>query len=198
MFNSILPCLLFFLSLSNVFFLYHSFPPCTSASVRRKGSTSSSWRWWWHCYRQPVDTYHISRLAMTGWDIVGASCTSVETCLKTCLELPKSRYLIFLYSNLMDQFEGFRRFDDHQWNSCATYECSRGIILKSCLNSTGDSACTSEVRDIFDRQTHVRNDWWELMCSNVLQPWDRCNSMTASICNITICCFESNIFVRLK
>ena len=65
-FNSVLPRPLFFLSLSNVFFLYHWFPPCTSASVRRKGSPSSSWRWRWRCYRRPVDTYHISRIAMTG------------------------------------------------------------------------------------------------------------------------------------
>ena len=81
------------------------------------------------------------------------------TCLETCLELPKSRYLISLYSNLMDQFEGSRTFDDHQWNNCAARESSRVIISKSRLNSTGHSACTSEVRDIFDRQTHVLNDW---------------------------------------
>ena len=68
----------------------------------------------------------------------------------------------------MDEFEGSRRFDDHQWNSSATRESSREIILKSRLNSTGHSACTSEVRDIFDRQTFVPNDWWQLMCSNVL------------------------------
>ena len=67
-FNGVLPrLLLFFLSLSNVFFLYHSFPPRTSASVCRKGSPSSSWRWRRRCYRRPVDTYHISRVAMTGW-----------------------------------------------------------------------------------------------------------------------------------
>ena len=68
-FNCVLPHLLFFffLSQSNVFFLYHSFPPCTSHSVRRKGSPSSSWRWRQRCYCRPVDTYHISRIAMTGW-----------------------------------------------------------------------------------------------------------------------------------
>ena len=112
---------------------------------------------------------------------VRASCTSVETCLETCLELPKSRYLIFLYSDWMDQFEGSRGFDDHQWNSSATHESSRVIILKLRLNSTGHSACTSEVRDIFDRQTYVPNDWWQLLCSNVLQSWDRRNSMTAPV-----------------
>ena len=122
------------------------------------------------------------RLGMT-W--VGASCTSVVTCLETCLEWLKSRYLISLYSDLMDQFEGSQRFDDHQWNSSAARESPRVIILKSCLNSTGHSACTSEVHDIFDHQTHVPNDWWQLMCSNVHQPWDHCNSMMAPVCNIT-------------
>ena len=177
----------FCLSLSNIFFLYHPFPPRTSANIRRKGSLSSSWRWRRRCYRRPVDTYHISQLAMTGWGMtwVGASCTSVETCLETCLELPKSRYLIFLYSDLMDQFEGSQRFDDHQWNSSAARESSRVIILKSRLNSTGHYACTSEVRDIFYRQTYVPNNWWQLMCSNILQPWDRRNSMTAPVRNIT-------------
>ena len=70
-------------------------------------------------------------------------------------------------------------------NSSVARERSRVIILKSCLNSTGHSTCTSEVRDFFDRQTHVPNDWWQLMCSHVLQPWDRCNSTTAPVCNIT-------------
>ena len=51
----------------------------------------------------------------TGWGVVHLC----WTCLETCLELPKSRYLISLYSDLMDQFEGSRRFDDHQWNSGA-------------------------------------------------------------------------------
>ena len=96
---------------------------------------------------------------MTGWGMAWVGvCASAETCLKTCLELPKSRCLISLYSDLMDQFEGFQRFDDHQWNSSATRESSRVIILKSRLNSTGHSACTSKVRDIFDRQTFVPND----------------------------------------
>ena len=51
----------------------------------------------------------------------------------------------------MDQFVG----------SIITSENSsaRVIILKSRLNSTGHSACTSEVRDILDRQTHEPNDW---------------------------------------
>ena len=71
-------------------------------------------------------------------------------------------------------------------NSSATRESPRVIILKSRLNSTGHSACTSEVRDIFDRQTHVPNDWWHLIYSNVLQPWARRNSMTVPVHNITI------------
>ena len=107
------------------------------------------------------------------------------TCLETCLELLKCRYLISLYSDWMDQFEGSRWFDDHQWNSSAARESSRMIILKSRLNFTGHSACTNEVRDIFDRLTHVPNDWWHMMCSHVLQPWDRRNSMTAPVRDIT-------------
>ena len=71
------------------------------------------------------------------------------TCLETCLELPKSRYLVSLYSDLMDQFEGSMSTSE---NSSVARESSRVIILKSRLNSTGHSACTSEVRDIFDRQ----------------------------------------------
>ena len=58
-------------------------------------------------------------------------------------------------------------------------------VWKPALNSTGNSACTSEVRDIFDRPTHVPNDWWQLMCSRVLQPWDCRNSMMAPVHNIT-------------
>ena len=59
----------------------------------------------------------------------------------------------------MDQFEDSRRFDAHLWNSSATRESSRVIILKSRLNSTGHSARTIEVHDIFDRQTYVPHDW---------------------------------------
>ena len=54
----------------------------------------------------------------------------------------------------MDQFEGSMINSE---NSCVARESSRVIILISRLNSTGHSACTSEVRDIFDRQTHVPN-----------------------------------------
>ena len=55
-------------------------------------------------------------------------------------------------------------------NSSAARKSSHVIILKSRLNSTVHSARTSEARDIFDRQTHVPNGWWQLMCSHVLQP----------------------------
>ena len=130
--------------------------------------------------------FHISRIAnRLGYDMGRGVVHLCWTCLETCLERLKSRYLISLYSDLMDQFEGSRRFDDQQWNSSASRESSRVIILKSRLNSTGHSACTSEVRDIFDRQTYVPNDWWQLMWSNVPQPWDRRNSMTAPVRNIT-------------
>ena len=37
------------------------------------------------------------------------------TCLETCLELPKSRYVVSLHSDLMDQSEDSRKLDDHQW-----------------------------------------------------------------------------------
>ena len=71
-------------------------------------------------------------------------------------------------------------------NGSVARESSRVIILKSRLDSTGHSAYTSEVRDIFDSQTHVPNDWWQLMCSRVLQPRHCRNSMTAPVRNITV------------
>ena len=70
-------------------------------------------------------------------------------------------------------------------NSSVARESSGVIVSKSRLNSTGHSACMIEVRDIFDRQTHVPNDSWQLMCLRVLQPWDRHNSMTVPFRNIT-------------
>ena len=69
--------------------------------------------------------------------------------------------------------------------SSAERESSRVIILKSRLDSTGNSACTSEVCDIFDRQTYIPNDWLHVICSHVIPPWDRHNSMTAPVRNIT-------------
>ena len=103
------------------------FPPRTSASVRRKGSPSSSWRWRRRCYRWSVDTYHISSLAMTGWGMGRGVVHLCWTCLETCLELLKSRYLVSLYSDLMDYFEGSMITSE---NSSTTRESARVIILK--------------------------------------------------------------------
>ena len=40
-------------------------------------------------------------------------------------------------------------------NNSVAHESSRVIILKSRLSCTGHSACTREVRDIFDRETRI-------------------------------------------
>ena len=170
-FNSVLPRhLFFFLSLLNVFFLYHSFPSCTLFSVRRKGSPSSSWRWRRRFYHRPVDVYHISQIAMTGWalyDMHRAACASVETCLKTCLELLKNLATWFFYITIWwNQFERSWKFDAHRWNSSATCESSRAIILKSRFFFTGHSACTSQVRDIF-WSSNLCTQW--LMTADMLQ-----------------------------
>ena len=129
--------------------------------------------------------FHISRIAdrlgMTGRGVIDLC----WTCLETCLELPKSHYLIssiaiwWINSKVP---EGSMITSE---NNSVARESSHVIILKSHLNFTGHSASTSEVRDIFDCQTHVPNDQWQLMCSHILQPWDCCNSMTAPIHNIT-------------
>ena len=145
-----LPFFFSFLSLSNVFFLYHYFPPCTLASVRRKGSSSSSWQWRRRFYRRPVDVYHISRIAMTGWALYDMRraplLKPVWKPVLNCQNLATWFSYITIWWN---QFEGSWRFDAHQWNGSATHESSRAIILKSRFFSTGHSACTSEVRDIF-------------------------------------------------
>ena len=100
------------------------------------------------------------------------------TGLETCIEQPKSRNLIsyiaiwWINSKVL---EGSMITSENRIQSNG--ESSRVIILKSRLNSTGHSYSTSEVRDIFDRQTQVPNDWRQLMCSCVLQLWDRCNSV---------------------
>ena len=158
------------MSLSYVFFLYHSFLPCTSASVPRKGSPSTFWRWRRRSYRRPIDIYHISRISMTGWVMFWVVWRApllkpVKKPVFNCQNLATWFSYITISWN---QFEGSRRFDSHQWNSRAIRGSSRVIILKSRFSSIGHSACTSEVRDIFDRQTFVSNDWWRLMCSNVL------------------------------
>ena len=116
----------------------------------------------------------------SGYDMGRGIINFCWTCLETCLELPKSRYLVSLYSDLMDQFEGSMITSG---NSCVARESSRVIIL---IYTTGHSACTSKVCDIFDRQTHIPNGRWQLMCLRVLQPWDRRNSMTAPVRNITL------------
>ena len=105
------------------------------------------------------------------------------TCLETCLELVTwFPYIATWWINSKIP-EGSMITSE---NSSVARENSRVIILKSHLNSIGHSACTSEVRDIFDRQTHVPNEWWQLMCSRVLQPWDRRKLMTAPVRNITM------------
>ena len=70
-------------------------------------------------------------------------------------------------------------------NSSVGREGSRMIILKSRLKSTGHSAGTSEVRNIFDRHTPAPSDRWQLTCPRALQPRDRRNPMTATVHNIT-------------
>ena len=125
LFNSVLPRLLFFfLSLSKVFFLYHSFPLCTLASVCGKGSPSFSWQQRLRFYHRPVDVYCISQIAMTGWAI---------TCLVWCTPQLKNVWkpvlncqnlaTWFSYITIWwNQFEGSWRFNAHQWNSSATHE----------------------------------------------------------------------------
>ena len=82
--------------------------------------------------------FHISRIAdRLGYDTGRGVVHLCWTCLKTCLELPKSRYLVSLYSDLMDQFEGSMITCE---NIIATRESSHVIILKSRLKSTGHSA----------------------------------------------------------
>ena len=159
----------FFLSLSNVWFTLH-FLAMTAALLPLAC-------WYFHISRI------IDRLGMT-W--VGASWTSVEPVWKPVLNCQNLvtwfPYIAIWWIN-SKVLEGSMITSE---NSSATRESSCVIISKSCLNCTGHSACTSEVCDIFDRQTHVPNDWWQLMCSHVLQPWDGWNSMTALIHNITI------------
>ena len=72
-----------------------------------------------------------------------------------------------------NQFEGSQRFDAYQWNSSATCEISRVIILKSRFFSIGHSACTSKVRDIF-WSSDLCTQWLMtadvLKCSSTLRP----------------------------
>ena len=130
--------------------------------------------------------FHISRIAdRLGMTWVGTSWISVEPVWKSvfnCQNLAtRFPYIAIWWINSLVP-EGSMITSE---NNSVARESSRVIILKSRLNSTGHSACNSEVRDIFDRQAHVPNDWWQLMCSRVLQPWDRRNSMTVLVRNIT-------------
>ena len=139
--------------------------------------------------------FHISRIAdRLGMTWVGASWTSVEPAWKPVLNCQNLAtwfpYIAIWWINSKVP-EGSITSE----NSSVARESSCVIILKSRLDSTGHSASTSEVRDIFDRQTHVPNDWWQLMCSHVLQPWDRCNSMTAPVRNITVFWKEVSLFI---
>ena len=82
------------------------------------------------------------------------------TCLEICLELPKSRYLISYKAIWWINSKVPEGSIITSKNNSVARESSRVSILKSRLNSTSHSACTSEVRDIFVRQTHVPNDRW--------------------------------------
>ena len=125
--------------------------------------------------------FHVSRIVdRLGMTWVGASWTSVEPVWKPALNCQNlvtwfPYRAIWLINSKVPEGSMITRE-----NSSVARESLRVIILKSLLNSTGHSACTSE-----DRQTHVPNDWWQLMCSHVLQPWDPRNSMTAPVRNIT-------------
>ena len=101
------------------------------------------------------------------------------TCLEICLELPKSCYLISYIAIWRINSKVPEGPMITSENNSVARESSRVIILKSRLKSSCHSACMS------DRQTHVPNDRWQLMCPHVLQPWDRRNSMTAPVRNIT-------------
>ena len=130
--------------------------------------------------------FHISRIAdRLGMTWFGASWTSVEPVWKSVLNCQNLvtwfPYIAIWWIN--SKFPGGTMITSK--NSSVARESSRVIILKSRLNSTGHSAGTSEVCDIFDRQTHVPNHWWQLMCSRVFQPWGRRNSMMAPVRNIT-------------
>ena len=80
------------------------------------------------------------------------------TCLETCLELPKSRYLISYIAIWWIKPKVPEGSMITNENNSVARESSRVIILKSRLNFAGHSTCTSEVRNIFDRQTHVTNN----------------------------------------
>ena len=94
-----------------------------------KGSPSSSWRWWQRCVIVGLLILVISvGLLMTGWGMTwvglgrGRSCPLLKPVWKPVLNCQNLATWFFLYSDLMDHFEGSWRFDDHQWNSRAACE----------------------------------------------------------------------------
>ena len=169
-FNSVLPRrLFFFLSLSSVFFLYHSFPPCTLTSVRRKcslpllGDGGGVFIVGLMMFIISVGLLWQAGIYMTCVMRRAPLLKRVGKPVLNCQNLAAW----FSYKTIWwNQFEGSWRFDAHQWNSSATRESSRTIILKSRFFSTGHSACTSEVRDIF-WSSDLCTQW--LMTTDVLE-----------------------------
>ena len=139
LFNSVLPHLLFFfffLSLSNA-----SFPSARApAGVRRKRFTILFLAMTAALLSLACWYFHISRIAdRLGYDMGRGVVNLCWTCLETCLELPKSRYLIYLYSDLMDQFEGSSSFDDHHmWKFTRDYfKITLELYRSLCLHKRG-------------------------------------------------------------
>ena len=128
------------------------FPLRTSASVRREGSPSSTWRWRQRCYRWPVDTF-ISIELLTG--LVWHGSGRRGPLLNLFENLPWTARISLLDFSYIATWWNNSKVPEGSMICSAARESSRVIILKSRLNSTGHSACTSEVRDIFDRQAHV-------------------------------------------
>ena len=131
-------------------------------------SPSSSCWWRWCCYSWLVDTF-ISVVLLTGWVWHGSG--SHGPLLNLFRNLPwappKSRYLISYIAIWWINSKVPIGLIITSENNSVARESSRVILLNSRLNSTGHSACTSEVRDIFDRQTRVSNDWCARSFSNL-------------------------------
>ena len=165
MFNSVLPRFLFFVAIKRLL----SLRALQLAYVERftllflaMTAASLSLACWY---------FHISRIAnRLGMTWVGASWTSAEPAWKPVLNSQNLAtwfpYIAIWWINSKVPESSMITSE----NSSIARESSRGIILKSRLDSTGHSACTSGVRDIFDRQTYIPNDWWQLMCSLARSP----------------------------
>ena len=109
MFNSVLPRLLFF-------FFFVAIKCLLSLRALQLALLTLA------CWYQ-------SNCWQAGYDMGRGVVDLFWTCLETCLELPKSRYLVSLHSDLMDQFEGSRRLDDHQWKQYySTWKFMRDYI----------------------------------------------------------------------